>query len=77
MAGLVDGKSMNRYIWINGERHPFHLGLSLEDVLSQLAMVGKRIAVERNGDIVPRSLYGTCLLNEDDRLEVVHAIGGG
>lgn len=62
---------------INGESRQFPVGLSLADLLGELALVGKRVAVERNGDIVPRGQHAATLLNEGDKLEIVVAVGGG
>lgn len=64
-------------IWINGESHDVSTDLTLALLLAEQGMTGKRVAVERNGDIVPRSLHATCVLDAGDRLEIVHAIGGG
>ena len=50
---------------------------SLLALVRQLGLEGKRIAVERNGDIVPRSRYAETLLEHGDRLEIVSAVGGG
>ncbi|MBM7062379.1 sulfur carrier protein ThiS [Pseudomonas sp. UL073] len=64
-------------IQVNGE--PFELpdGGNLADLLARLELTGKRVAVELNLDIVPRSQHGATALREGDRVEVVHAIGGG
>ncbi len=50
---------------------------SVLDLVEQLGLAGKRIAIEINEDIVPRSSYGTTTLKTGDRIEIVHAIGGG
>ncbi len=65
------------HIQLNGE--PFELpdGASVADLLVRLDAVGKRVAVELNLDIVPRSQHVSTVLRDGDRLEVVHAIGGG
>jgi sulfur carrier protein len=42
-----------------------------------MALVGRRIAVERNGEIVPKSLHARTSLADGDRLEIVVAVGGG
>lgn len=52
-------------------------GSSVVDLIEQLGLAGKRIAIEINEDIVPRSSYGTTTLQPGDRIEIVHAIGGG
>ena len=64
-------------IQLNGE--PFELpdGTTVAQLLEQLQLVGKRVAVELNMDIVPRSQHATTVLNSNDQVEVVHAIGGG
>ena len=62
---------------INGERYELPDGQSVADLLQRLDLTGRRLAVELNRDIVPRSQHGTTRLAEGDRVEVVHAIGGG
>ena len=64
-------------ITVNGEPRRFEGALTVADLLAQLGFAGKRIAVEVNREIVPRSLYATTALKERDRVEVVNAIGGG
>lgn len=46
-------------------------------LLAALALTGKRIAVERNGEIVPRALHADTVLQAGDRIEIVVAVGGG
>ena len=62
---------------INGEPRSFASPLTLAQLVDSLALVGKRIAIEKNGEIVPRSLYAETLLVDNDRLEIVVAVGGG
>ena len=50
---------------------------SVADLVRELGFEGKRIAVERNGAIVPKSRYGETRLADGDRLEIVGAVGGG
>jgi len=64
-------------IVINGESRSFPAALSVADLVETLGFAGKRIAVERNGDIVPRSQHGATQLVDGDRLEIVVAVGGG
>jgi sulfur carrier protein len=64
-------------ISVNGQPQEVAEGASVADLLSLLNVQGRRIAVERNGDIVPRSLHASTLLAPADQIEVVHAIGGG
>jgi sulfur carrier protein len=47
------------------------------DLIRELDLTGKRIAVERNGEIVPRSRYEESPLTAGDRLEIIAAVGGG
>lgn len=64
-------------IQLNGEPHEVSEQASIADLLEQLALAGRRVAVELNLEIVPRSLHATTHLQEGDTVEVVHAIGGG
>ena len=50
---------------------------SVADLLARLDLAGRRVAVELNLDIVPRSQHDSTRLAEGDQVEVVHAIGGG
>lgn len=65
------------HIQLNGETLELPEGASVADLIARLELTGRRVAVERNLDIVPRSQYGSTVLADGDRLEVVHAIGGG
>ena len=64
-------------ITINGEPRQFAAGQTVAGVVEALALAGKRIAVERNGEIVPRALHPGTALQAGDRLEIVVAVGGG
>ncbi|WP_374339303.1 sulfur carrier protein ThiS [Methyloversatilis sp.] len=64
-------------IVLNGEPRPLRGVSTVADLLSDLALAGKRIAVERNGEIVPRAAHAATVLNAGDRLEIVVAVGGG
>ncbi|KWS30649.1 sulfur carrier protein ThiS [Pseudomonas syringae] len=65
------------HIQLNGE--PFELpdGATVAALLTRLDLAGRRVAVELNLDIVPRSQHVKTVLSEGDQVEVVHAIGGG
>jgi sulfur carrier protein len=69
--------AITMHIQLNGERYELPDGQSVADLLQRLELTGRRLAVELNRDIVPRSLHATTVLVEGDRVEVVHAIGGG
>jgi sulfur carrier protein len=64
-------------ITVNGTEHLCAENALVSDLLVQLELVGRRVAVERNGDIVPRSLHGSVALAEGDQIEIVVAVGGG
>lgn len=64
-------------IKLNGEAHPLDSSISLADLVERLGLTGKRLAIELNLEIVPRSQYADTHLNDGDRVEIVHAIGGG
>ncbi len=65
------------HIQLNGETYALSGPLSVAGLLEHLQLAGRRVAVELNFEIVPRSQYETTHLKDDDALEVVHAIGGG
>jgi len=62
---------------INGEVRRFNESLTVAGLTDRLGLTGKRIAVERNGEIVPRSAHPGTVLADGDRLEIVVAVGGG
>lgn len=64
-------------ISINGEAREFVAPLSLLDLIDLLELKGKRIAIEQNGEIVPKSQHSVTFLSEGDALEMVVAVGGG
>jgi len=64
-------------ITLNGEPRQIAPATSLTELIEQLGHTGRRIAIERNGEIVPKSLHGATRLDAGDRLEIVVAVGGG
>ncbi|MFT3756525.1 MAG: sulfur carrier protein ThiS [Pseudoxanthomonas sp.] len=64
-------------IQLNGEPRQLADGGSITDLLHIENLAQRRVAVEVNGEIVPRSLHATHRLAEGDRVEIVHALGGG
>ena len=62
---------------VNGESRRFEAPLKVDALLRQLDLVGKRIALERNGEIVPRGRFQEEWLADGDRIEIVVAVGGG
>jgi len=65
------------HITVNGQPETVPTDSSVLTLLEQRALAGKRLAVERNGEIVPRARYADTLLAEGDTLEIVAAVGGG
>ena len=64
-------------VTVNGNVRSFQPGATVAQLLAQLDTAGKRVAVERNGEIVPKSLHASTKLSGGDRLEIVVAVGGG
>ena len=62
---------------MNGEPHDVGDGISIVELLRHLGLGERRVAVERNRDIVPRDLYGSTRLAPGDEVEVVQFVGGG
>jgi len=65
------------HVTVNGTTHRFEQQLVVAELLRELALTGRKIAVERNGEIVPKSAHAQTLLADGDRLEIVVAVGGG
>jgi sulfur carrier protein len=64
-------------VTVNGKAHRFDRPVEVSALLSSLDLVGKKVAVERNGEIVPRSAHASTVLADGDQLEIVVAVGGG
>jgi len=64
-------------VTINGQNESLDEGLSVLALLQGRGLAGKRLAVERNGEIVPKGRHGETVLAQGDRLEIVVAVGGG
>ena len=62
---------------VNGELRAFPPLPDLTALISALGLDGRKVAIERNLEIVPRSAYGKTRLCDGDRIEIVHFIGGG
>ena len=65
------------HLFINSEEKVFASSLSLAELIEQLGMKGDRVAVELNREIVSRAQWIGTKLNDGDRLEIVHFVGGG
>ena len=64
-------------VTVNGAAQRFDAPLDVAALLQQLSMAGKKVAVERNGEIVPKSAHARTLIADGDQLEIVVAVGGG
>lgn len=64
-------------IIVNGEPHTVSEGCTAQQLVEKLGLAGRRIAMEVNLEIIPGSQYPTYRLRQGDRVEIVHAIGGG
>ncbi len=64
-------------IFLNGEARSLSAGVTVAGLLKDLGIEARKVAVERNLEIVPKSAFETTQLKDGDRLEIVHFIGGG
>jgi len=62
---------------INGAARQLISNFSIAALIEEMGLTGKRIALERNGEIVPRSQFASQTLEDGDTLEIVAAVGGG
>lgn len=62
---------------INGHATEMPPELTARQLIERLELTGKRVALEVNGEIVPRSTYEAHNLREGDKVEIIHAVGGG
>ena len=75
MQAIRDNDRMR--IHLNGEPTDLSTASTVAQLLLHQGLAERRVAVEVNGAIVPRSIHATRQLQEDDRVEIVHALGGG
>lgn len=64
-------------VTVNGEQQQLAAGATVADLVATMDLQGRRVAVERNLEIVPKAEHAATLLQAGDVLEIVHAIGGG
>lgn len=64
-------------VTVNGENKALAGAMTIESFLQDLGVNPLKVAVERNLEIVPKSTFGTVMVEDGDRLEIVHFIGGG
>ncbi|RME46848.1 MAG: sulfur carrier protein ThiS [Deltaproteobacteria bacterium] len=64
-------------IMLNGESYELEQPISVAELIRRIGQSEKRVAVERNREVVPRSAHASTLIQEGDRIEIVHFVGGG
>lgn len=64
-------------LWVNGEERTIEAVTDVAGLVAALGLDGRKVAVERNLEIVPRSIHGKTPVADGDRIEIVHFIGGG
>jgi thiamine biosynthesis protein ThiS len=64
-------------IFLNGDEVVFDTEISVSNLLEKYSLDARKIAIERNLQIVPRSSFAETFLNDGDRIEIIHFIGGG
>jgi sulfur carrier protein len=64
-------------VTVNGSAHRLERPVNVHELLEALAMAGKKVAVEKNGEIVPKGAHREVVVQNGDRLEIVVAVGGG
>ena len=77
MCPASDAGSNSIEITVNGASRRIAPGLTVADLIAELGLTGRRVAVERNRDIVPRARHGDVRLEAGDQLELVTFVGGG
>jgi sulfur carrier protein len=64
-------------VLVNGDEKDFDTAISLRELIEQLDLPVARIAIELNREVVRRSNWGSTMLKDNDRIEIVHFVGGG
>ena len=64
-------------ITINGERKEFDAAIALSRLIEELGLEPRKIAIERNLEIVPKAAYASTQIADGDRIEIVQFVGGG
>jgi sulfur carrier protein len=76
MSQIPHVASSSRTIYVNGEARE-SAALTVLELLESMQLVGKRVAVEKNGEIVAKGQHASTPIAENDRFEIVVAVGGG
>ena len=63
-------------VFVNGDEKDFDTETSLAELVERLDLPALRIAIELNREVVRRSVWGSTMLKDDDRIEIVHFVGG-
>ena len=74
---LHDATNTPLTLTVNGEARLFPGAMTCADLIAALGLTGKRVALECNGEIVPRGAHATHALASGDKIEIVVAVGGG
>jgi thiamine biosynthesis protein ThiS len=64
-------------IRVNGDLRPLAAGSTIADLLAELGLGARRLAIAVNRSVIPKSLYGERILEAGDRVEILEAVGGG
>ena len=64
-------------IQLNGSSYEINLGMNLNELLNKLKIEKNKVAIEVNGEIIEKNKYPNLILNKNDKVEIVHFIGGG
>ena len=64
-------------IQLNGETHEIDKGTNLNELLNKLKIKENKVAIEVNGEIIEKRKYSNLILSKEDKVEIVHFIGGG
>jgi len=64
-------------IQLNGDPYEINVSMSLNELLNKLKIEKNKVAIEVNGEIVQKDKYTNLILNKNDKVEIVHFIGGG
>ena len=64
-------------IQLNGSSYEVNDRTNLEDLLNKLKIMNNKVAIEVNGEIIEKKKYSNLILKKDDKVEIVHFIGGG
>ena len=64
-------------IQLNGDPYEINVSMSLNELLNKLKIEKNKVAIEVNGEIVQKDKYANLILNKNDKVEIVHFIGGG